>query len=434
MSTHVAAVERASLAGRRRFQGALAGAPLLSLAMVASGVLTYLFHVLAARSLGVQGYGQIAILWGAIFVAAIILFRPLEQTASRAVADRLARDLEIRSVLRSVTLIALAAFGLVGAVFTLGWHQINERVFLGDSWMTAMLVAGIAAYGFSYLVRGLFGGARWYGGYAIALVADSVGRLLVAAPLVFIASQSTAATALVAAGLAGAIFPVVFGRRLIRRMLANRSGQTFHAGSAAAFAAPASIIAAADQLLTNGAPLLVIAGNGSDGTKAAGLVMAATLLVRAPVYVFQGLAAAMLPNFTHLQATEDAALFRRAVLRIAGFLSLAGGAIVAFAAIAGPKAMALYGPGFDAGRLELTLLGAGVAFYLAASTFSQALLAIDLGVRAAAGWTVAAVGFIACYAFAPGSELARISVAFALAMLVGLLLLAGGLVWRRRTA
>jgi hypothetical protein len=42
--------------------------------------------------------------------------------------------------------------------------------------------------------------------------------------------------------------------------------------------------------------------------------------------------------------------------------------------------------------------------------------------------------FIGCYAFAPGSELARISVAFAVAMLVGLLLLAGGLVWRRRTA
>jgi O-antigen/teichoic acid export membrane protein len=434
MSAHAAAVERASLAGRRRLQGALSGAPLLSLAMLASGVLTYVYHVLAARSLGPHGYGQIAILWGAIFVAAIVLFRPLEQTASRAVADRLARELEIRSVLRSVTLIGAVALGVVGAVFALGWQHITERVFLGDSGMTALLLAGIAAYGLSYIVRGLFGGARWFGGYSIALLADSIGRLLVAAPLVFVASQSAAAAALVAAGLAGAVFPLIFGRRLIRSMLANHAGGAFHAGTAVAFAAPAGIIAAADQLLTNGAPLLVIAGNGSDGTAAAGLVMAATLLVRAPVYVFQGLAAALLPNFTHLHATEDAALFRRAVIRTAGFLFLAGAAIVAFAATVGPEAMALYGPEFEAGRAELTLLGAGVAFYLAASTFSQALLAVDLGVRAAAAWTVTAATFIACYALVPGSELARISLAFALAMLVDLLLLAGGLVWRRDKA
>lgn len=400
--------------------------------MLASGVLTYVYHVLAARSLGAHGYGQVAILWGAIFVAAIVLFRPLEQTASRAVADRLARGEEIRSVLRSVALIAAGALGLVGAVFALGWSQINERVFLGDAGMTAVLLAGIAAYGLSYVVRGVLGGARWFGGYAIALLADAVCRLLVAAPLVFIASQGTAAAALVAAGLGGAIFPVVFGRRLLRRMLANDAGRTFHAGTALAFAAPASVIAAADQLLTNGAPLLVVVGNGSDGSAAAGLVMAATLLVRAPVYVFQGLAAALLPNFTHLHATEDSALFRRAVIKVAAFLLLAGSVIVAFAAVAGPEAMALYGPGFEAGRLELTLLGAGTACYLAASTFSQALLAQDLGARAAAGWTISATAFVGAYVLGPGDELMRISVAFALATLAGLVLLAVGLTWRRQ--
>jgi O-antigen/teichoic acid export membrane protein len=398
--------------------------------VVGSGVLTYAYHILAARSLGAHAYGQIAILWGALFVAAIVLFRPLEQTASRTVADRLARGEEIRSVLRSVLLIAAAALGLVGATFALVWPHVNERVFLGDEGMTSVLLAGIAAYGLAYVVRGVLGGARWFGGYAIALLADAACRLLVAVPLVFVASQGTAAAALVAAGLGGALFPVIFGRRLLRRMLANDSGRPFHAGTALAFAAPASLIAAADQLLTNGAPLLVVVGN-TDGSAAAGLVMAATLLVRAPVYVFQGLAAALLPNFTHLHATEAAALFRRAVLRVAGFLLLAGSAIVAFAAAVGPEAMALYGPGFDAGRAELTLLGAGTACYLAASTFSQALLAQDLGARAAAAWTVSAATFVAAYVIWPGEELTRVSVAFALATLANLLLLGVGLVWRK---
>lgn len=434
MSSQAAAVTRAKLADGRRLRGALAGAPVLSLAMLASGVLTYAYHVLAARTLGPHAYGQIAILWGAIFVAAIVLFRPLEQTASRAVADRLARGEDVRSVLRSVLLIGGAALGLAAGICALAWSAISERIFLGNQTMTAMLLAGIGAYGLAYVARGLFGGARWFGGYAIALVADAVCRLLVAAPLVLVASQGTAAAALVAAGLGGAFFPVLFGRRFFRAMLAHRTGPTFHAGAALAFAAPATVIAAADQLLTNGAPLLVVIGNGTDGSSAAGLVMAATLLVRGPVFVFQGLAAALLPNFTHLQATENAALFRRAVTRTAGFLFGAGVAIVAFAATVGPAAMSIYGSGFEAGRTELTLLGAGVACYLAASTFSQALLAVDLGARAAAAWAVAAVGFIALYVAVPGSELTRISVAFATAMLAGLVLLGLAVAWRSQRA
>ena len=86
---------------------ALGGAWLLPAAMVVSGVLTYAFHILAARTLGPAAYGQIAVLWGAMFLIAIVLFRPIEQTMSRAVADRLARGEEVRSVLRAVASLSL---------------------------------------------------------------------------------------------------------------------------------------------------------------------------------------------------------------------------------------------------------------------------------------------------------------------------------------
>jgi O-antigen/teichoic acid export membrane protein len=152
--------------------------------------------------------------------------------------------------------------------------------------------------------------------------------------------------------------------------------------------------------------------------------------VRAPVYVFQGLAAALLPNFTHLNATEDAARFLRAVMRTAGFLLLAGGVIVVFAATTGPAAMAIYGPEFEASRGELTLLGAGVAFYLAGSTFSQALLALEQGLRAAGAWLASGATFVGLYAAIPGDELYRISLAFAAATVCSLLLLAATLLRR----
>ena len=67
------------------------GAVLLSGATVASGILAYAYHVLAARVLGPEAYGLVAVLWAALFLLVVVLFRPLEQTTSRALADRLAR-------------------------------------------------------------------------------------------------------------------------------------------------------------------------------------------------------------------------------------------------------------------------------------------------------------------------------------------------------
>ena len=60
-------------------------------------------------------------------------------------------------------------------------------------------------------------------------------------------------------------------------------------------------------MLVNGGPLLVAGEAGRHATTAAGLVFAATMIVRAPVYVFQGLAASLLANLTHLNATADTA-------------------------------------------------------------------------------------------------------------------------------
>ena len=93
----------------------------------------------------------------------------------------------------------------------------------------------------------------------------------------------------------------------------------------------------------------------------------------------------------------------------------------------------LYGSGFEAGRSELVLLGAGVGCYLAASTLSQALLALDAGGRAAGCWAIAAVLFVALYAAVPGEALMRIAIAFAVATLVNLVTLATATLWRPPT-
>jgi O-antigen/teichoic acid export membrane protein len=405
----------------------------VSAATLASGVLTYAFHVVAARTLGAEAYGRVAVLWAAMFLAAIVLYRPVEQTVSRALADRLARGEETRSVLRSAGIACAVVVSCAVALCIAAEGPIARRLFGGEDELAWMLAAGVAFYGAAYLVRGILGGMRWFGGYALAYVVDTAGRLALALPLVLVASTSLAGIAVVAGGVVGIALPLALGRRRLRALAHDGPGEPFALRSAAGFALPAAVIAAADQLLVNGAPLLVVLDGGAQASKAAGVVFAATMLVRVPVFVFQGLAASLLPNLTHLHANGDGARFRRAVATASGTLLGAGVVIVACAAAFGPEALrVVYGDEFHAGRGALALLGAGVACYLAAATVSQALLARANTARAAGAWAISAVAFIGLYAVAGGGILMRIATAFTTATLLALVLLVAVLIREAR--
>jgi O-antigen/teichoic acid export membrane protein len=372
--------------------------------------------VLAARALGPTDFGLIAVLWAAMFLAVVVLFRPLEQTTSRAVADRLARSdaAAAAGVLRSVLAIYAGTVVALVVVGALAWDAITERLFVGDDALTAALLLGVAGYGVAYVLRGLLSGCGWFEGYGLLLLGDAGLRLLAAAPLVAVASVNVAGVAVAVAGVGGALVPVVVGARRLRPYLAGRRSDDFHVGRAMAFAAPATAIAAADQVLVNGGPVLVMLGGGT--AKTAGVVFAATMLVRVPVYLFQGLAASLLPNLTRLNAVDEVERFKRGVVRTSSILFGIGMAAAAAAAVAGPATLqGLFGAEFEADRLELALLGVGVAFYLVSATVSQALLAVHAVRSAAVAWSASAVAFLAGYVALTGDDLMRISVSFALA-------------------
>ena len=414
-------------------QGRLPGVGLLSAATLGSGILAYVFLVLAARALTPEAYGQVGVLWGSLYLAVVVLFRPLEQTTTRTIADRLTRHSEVRTVLRSVAGIYLAVISVGSVVAAFAWAPVRDTLFLGSNFLTAMLFAGTAIYGLEYLLRGVMAGGRWFRGYALCLMADAVARLAIGLPLIVVGSKSVAAAAIAAAAVGGFMVPLWVGRRWLHGLARPGTGDRFDLGAALTFAAPVSIIAAADQVLVNGGPLLVMLGGGPGASKAAGLVFAATMLVRIPVYMFQGVAASLLPNLTRLQALEDTALFRATLRRAAVILVCTAIAITAFAAAIGPQAMGMmYGSGFSAGRDSLALLGAGVGCYLAAATLSQALLALDRGRLAALAWTSSALLFLAIYAVLPGGQLQRIAAAFLVATAACTLLLTLSLARRVR--
>jgi O-antigen/teichoic acid export membrane protein len=410
------------------------GTVLLSSATLLSGVLAYGFHVIAARSLGASTYGLVAVLWAAMFIAVVVLFRPLEQTTSRAIADRLVREEEVRSVMRASLLIyggLAVGLGLCSVVF---WGSLNDRLFLGHSVFMIALAVGTIAYGGAYVLRGACSGLRWFQGYGAGLLADGTVRIAILIPIVFLGSSGNLAAAAVAgAALGGALVPLAFGRKRLAPLAQRGLGTPFHLRSAAAFAAPAAAVAAADQLLVNGGPLLVMLSGGKDAGKTAGIVFAATMIVRIPVFFFAGLAASLLPNLTRLNSSGETAEFHRMIARATSLFAAVAAVIVVFGATIGPQTLlAVYGPAFQTSHLDLALLGVAAGGYLAAATLAQALLALASGRTAAAIWCTSAAVFVVGYMVVPGSQMFRVALAMAAATVLASL--ASTIVLMRRKA
>ena len=408
-------------------------AALLSIGTLSSGLLAYAFNVLAARSLGPEVYGAVGALWAGMFLISVLLFRPVEQTVSRAVADQVARGLDARPAVRSAAWLALGLTLLALGAMAMAWVPLTNGLFGGRDVLTASLMVGVAGYAASYFARGLLGGVRWFEGYGLLLLADGGVRLVVALPLLFVASVEVAAVAIAAAAIGGAVAPLFSSRR--KRLRAISEGEvegSFAVGAAARFALPAAVIAGCEQILICGGPLLVLIVGGPDAAGAAGVLFAATLLLRAPVFAFQGVAASLLPNLTTFQAQGDHARLHRATMLVALCMTGFAALLALGAVVAGPWAMeVLYGPEFQATRMDLALLAIGIGGFLAAGTFCQALLAREQGGRAAALWSVGAVTFVSLELALGGSEFHRVAVAFVVASTLVAVTLMGSL-WRTR--
>src|SRR5919109_2089636 len=105
---------RQAVAAEARRFGRTAG--LLSVGIGSAGLLTYLYFSLASHKLDSVEYGEVVVLWSAVFVTFSVMFRPVEQLLSRTIAERQVRDLAIGQPLRVAATIQLALAALFAGV------------------------------------------------------------------------------------------------------------------------------------------------------------------------------------------------------------------------------------------------------------------------------------------------------------------------------
>jgi O-antigen/teichoic acid export membrane protein len=427
-------------------------ASFLAVGVGLTGVITYTYFLIASHVLSKPDYGQITVLWSAVFITISTLYRPVEQLLSRHISERLVKREPIGGPMRVAATIqlGLAAFFAVVALALRG--PIQDNLLEGNETLYWVFFGAVLFYAASYFARGFLAGQRRFGLFTALILSESVFRtsfaVLVAVSL--LEGQSAVAIGIVAApSLSLIVVPFAFQRRA-RRLAqspdmssASRPGMSgsqeapskgdpagheeFSMRHGTGFAAAVLVIMFSEQAFLNAGPLIA---RGLQGAAAAGFIFNVLMIARAPLQLFQAVSTSILPHLTSLHtSTEEGSEreFHRSVrmvlLGIVAFTAVVTIAVL----IAGPQLMQIaFSKKFTYDRAGLLLVTLGMGLYLAAVTVNQACLAQGQVRRAAARWIGCAALFIA-WNFVPlvGNEFRRVEIGFTLTagVLFGLLFL-----------
>src|SRR5918995_2666665 len=376
-------------------------ASLLSLGVGLTGLITYLFFAIASHELSKEDYGEVAVLWSAVFITVSVLQRPVEQLLSRTISEHGAEGLPIGHPLRVAATIQLGVSLAFIAIALALRGPIEDGLLDGNGTLYWIGIGAVAAYGASYFARGFLAGSHRLTLYALLIISESVSRTAfpLAVALGIASGQSAVALGIVAAPtLSLIVVPFAF----LRRGAARARTETATAAPAAAaapsgdftlaegggFAAAVFLIMLSEQTILNAGPLIV---NATAGAAAAGLIFNILMIARAPMQLFQAVSTSLLPHLTRLgshgQETDFRASVRVTILAIAGF----AGVVVATMLIAGPDLMQIaFGEKHTYERADLVIVSAGMGLYLSAATLNQAALARGEVRRASACWIACA--------------------------------------------
>jgi O-antigen/teichoic acid export membrane protein len=391
-------------------QGAGAGSLHIAASFGVSGALTFVFQSLSIQVLGKAGFAPLALLWTSTFLTVQVLWIGATQTLGRYVAEREARGVDWGPVVSSVRRwqIGLVVAFVLAALLA---GPLLTDVLFEDPWLTAAFVVAVVLYAPEYFRRGIFNGHRQSFRLGAQIVAESSGRLLIAAVLLVLGWGAFGpALAIVLAPLIG-----VLAVRPAQATPPRLRGEPFSAWKAFRFAGPVLACMAFAQTLMNGGPIVARVLDGTDAQ--VGVFSAALIFTRIPQYVLSPAIGALLPRASRVLSTEGRPAFDRFLLKALGVVGLAGVLMVVGTWLFGGWGMRLFAD-FSADRKVLVALAAMAAFYLLSDALNQGLFALGRGRLAALAWFAGLLASVACLATLGMGVVERVSYSLALGTFV----------------
>lgn len=422
-------------------------ASFLAVGVGLTGVITYAYFLIASHVLSKHGYGQITVLWSAVFITISTLYRPIEQLLSRHISERLVKGEPISQPMRVASTIqfGLSLFFAVVALALRG--PIQDGLLQGNETLYWVFFTSVLFYAASYFARGFLAGEQRFGLFVAMILSESCFRTIFAVMVAIgvLSGQSAVAIGITAApALSLLVVPFAFARRAQKlagdsaampgreaedmaeeksspgsdhNLTQSESGEDFSLMKGGGFAAAVLVIMFSEQAFLNAGPLVI---RGLQGAAAAGFIFNVLMLARAPLQLFQSVSTSILPHLTTLHHSEAEGAerefhhtVRMVLLGIAAFTAL----VVVVILIAGPTLMQIaFSKKFTYDRAGLLLVGVGMGLYLSSVTVNQACIAQGQVRRAAVRWITCAALFIA-WTFVPlvGNEFRRVEIGFLLA-------------------
>jgi O-antigen/teichoic acid export membrane protein len=400
-------------------------ASFLAIGVGLTGLITYAYFLIASHVLSKPDYGQITVLWSAVFITISTLYRPVEQLLSRHISERRTKGEAIGEPMRvaSTIQIGLSLFFAVAALVLRG--PIQNDLLEGNETLYWVFFSAVLFYAASYFARGFLAGSQRFGLFVALILSESCFRTIFAVLVAVnvLSGQSAVAIGITAApALSLMVVPLAFARRAKQESRQpapppDEDQADFSLKKGGGFAAAVLVIMFSEQAFLNAGPLII---RGLQGAAAAGFIFNVLMIARAPLQLFQSVSTSILPHLTtlHASGTEESEREFRHTVRMV-LLGLAAFTAVAFVfmGLVGPKAMQIaFSNKFTYDRAGLLLVTIGMGLYLCSVTVNQACIAQGQVRRAAARWIGCAALFIG-WNFIPlvSNEFRRVEIGFVLA-------------------
>lgn len=379
-----------------------------------AGVAAYGWQAFGTRSLGSSAFAPVATMWTLSYLVQAVLLVPIEQYATRTMSSGPDGRSHLGQTIRPIAGILAAACVLLGV----GCLLVRGRFFHGEAGYAVIGALLAVCFGCLILIRGTLAGERRFSSYGRLMGLDGCTRLAVGgAILVAGGTALDFAWSIPLCGLTSLIWVTRVPRRPdpghvrsevhlpIRRFMLTMVGGT-----------------SAAQLLLAGGPLLL--GVLGAPARTVTILFVAQTAGRAVLLIAMPMWSRALPGLTAAALRSDhASLIRIAerILPIAVALAALG---AAFAAVAGPPALAaLFGHGSRPDAFVAGAVGAGTVLAVGNLGLNQLLVATGRTSRITIAWWIALCATVVWIAVGPGSELHRVSAGFVIGEAIAVVLL-----------
>ncbi|MEE9416298.1 MAG: hypothetical protein V3V01_13525 [Acidimicrobiales bacterium] len=363
--------------------------------LVINGIATFGFLTIANRALGDEAYSGLAVLWALVFIFGPGFFQPLEQELSRATAARASRGEGSAPILAKTAILGAGLLGIVTVGLVIAWPLGLDSRLDSEPLLLVSLILAMVAFSGSQLIRGILAGRHRYGRYGIFFGVDGLVRLVSAIVLAAVGVKAVGPFGLaVGGGIVLAAIAASRGREPLARPGPDAAWNEIT--PSLGFLLGAALF---EAFLLNIGPVAVDTLAGAGEEVEAGRFLNGLLTARVPLFFFQAVKAALLPNLADAVGRRDFERFRTVLVRLLSAVVAIAAFGVAFAWVAGPFIVDLL---FDdvMSRTDMALLAASSGLFMAALSLAIGLIALEHQGYAVLGW------FIGVAMFIPGVSLA----------------------------